>query len=110
MANKAIVANTGCATKAPMENIRANREKQEFTFFTFLPPLYRRFRLSRASQNIDIEKIDRFVAKFLNFMAYGSVLNRFCVQCMNFVASASKIYRHSIEILSTFYRNSIEIL
>ena len=77
----------------------ANHEKQVFTFFCLFTPLYGRFMLCRASQTIDIEKIYRLVSKILNFMAYGSVLDRFCVQCKNFVAWASKIYRNFIEIL-----------
>ena len=43
-------------------------------------------------------------------MPCGSVLVHFCVQCKNFVASASKIYGNSMEILSKFNRKSIEIL
>ena len=88
----------------------ANREKPCFTFFCLSTLLYGRFRLSHASQTIDLEEIYRLVSKTLNFMPCGSVLGRFCVQCKNFVASASKFYRNSIEILSKFYRNSIEIL
>ena len=37
-------------------------------------------------------------------------IGRFCVSCKNFVASASKIYRIFIEILSKSDRDSIEIL
>ena len=33
-------------------------------------------------------------------MPCGSVLGGFCVQCKNFIASASKFYRKSIENLS----------
>ena len=97
--------------------IGCKSRKTGFYVFCLFTPLYGRFRLSRASQTIDIEKIYRLVSKILNFMASGSVLGRFCVQCKNLVASASKIYRNSIEILSKsneilskFYRNSIEIL
>ena len=94
--------------------LAANHEKLVFTFFAFLPTymgyLYGRFRLSRGSQTIDIEKIYRLVSKILNFMPYGSVLGNFFFSCKNFVASASKFYRNSIEILSKFYRISIEIL
>ena len=85
-------------------------EKTMLYVFCLSTPLDRRFMLCRASQTIDIEKIYRLVSKILNFMACGSVLGHFCVQCKNFVGSASKIYRNSIEILSKLYRNYIEIL
>ena len=85
-------------------------QKSYFTFLAFLPPLYRYFRLSHALQTIHLEHIYRLVSKIINFMPCGSVLGRFCVQCKNFVASASKFYRNSTEILPKFYRNSIEIL
>ena len=81
-----------------------------FYDFCLFTALYWCFRLSRASQTIDIEKIYRLVSKILNFMPCGSVWGRFCVQYKNFVASASKTQRNSIEILSKFYRNSNEIL
>ena len=42
-------------------------------------PLYRRFRLSRVSQAIDLDEIYRLVSKILNFMPCGSVFGRFCV-------------------------------
>ena len=84
--------------------------KTGFYVFCLFTSLFGRFRLSRASQTIDIEKIYRLVSKILYFMPCGSVLNHFCVQCKNFIASASKFYRNSNEILSKFYRNSIEIL
>ena len=90
--------------------IGCKSRKTGFYVFCLFTPLYGRFRLSRASQTIDIEKIYRLVSKILNFMPCGSVLGRFCVQCKNFVASASKFYRNSIEFLSKFYRNSNEIL
>ena len=83
--------------------IGCKSRKTMFYVFCLFTPLYGRFRLSRASQTIDIEKIYRLVSKILNFMPYGSVLSRFCVQCKNFVASASKIYRNSNEILSKSY-------
>ena len=78
--------------------------------FCIFTSLYPRFRLSRAWQTIDLEEIYRLVSKILNFMACGSVLGRFFVFCKSFVASASKIYRISIELRTKFYRNSIEIL
>ena len=83
--------------------IGCKSRKTGFYVFCLFTPLYRRFRLSRASQTIDIEKIYRLVSKILNFMPCGSVLSRFCVQCKNFVSSASKIYRKSTENLSKFY-------
>ena len=90
--------------------IGCKSRKTSFYVFCLFTPLDPRFMLSRASQTIDIEKIYRLVSKILNFMPCGSVLSRFCVQCKNFIASASKIYRNSIEILSKFYRNCIEIV
>ena len=81
----------GCIPKfQQVFKLAESREKPVPTFFAFLPPLYGHFRLSHASQTIDIEKIYRLVSKILNFMPCGSVLGRFCVQCKNFVASASK--------------------
>ena len=77
-----------------------------FYVFCFFTPLYGRFRLSRASQTIDIEKIYRLVLNNPFFMPCGSVFGRLCVQCKNFIASALKLYGN----LSKFYRNSIEIL
>ena len=79
-----------------------NREKTMFYAFCLFTSLYGRFRFSRALQTIDLEEIYRLVSKILNFMACGSVLGRFCVSCKNFIASASKIYRKSKEILSKF--------
>ena len=58
--------------------LAANREKQVFTFFAFLSP-YIGFRPSRVCQKIELEKIYRFVSKIIDFMAYGSVMSRFCV-------------------------------
>ena len=81
-----------------------------FYVFCLFTPLYWRFRLSHALQTVDLEEIYRLVSKLLNFMPCCSVLGRFCVSCKNFVASASKIYHRSTEILSKFYRNSTEIL
>ena len=34
-----------------------NLEKQSFTFFAFLPPLYLRFKLSRESYAEDLDEI-----------------------------------------------------
>ena len=72
--------------------IGCKSRKTGFYVFCLFTSLYGRFRLSRASQTIDIEKIYRLVSKILNFMPCGTVLGRFCVQCENFVGSASKIY------------------
>ena len=72
--------------------IGCKSRKTGFYVFCLFTSLYGRFRLSRASQTIDIEKIYRLVSKILNFMASGYVLGRFCLQCKNFIASASKIY------------------
>ena len=83
--------------------IGCKSRKTGFYVFCLFTPLYGRFRLSRASQTIDIEKIYRLVSKILNFMPCGLVLDLFCVQSKNFVASASKFYRNSIEILSKSY-------
>ena len=83
--------------------IGCKSRKTGFYVFCLFTPLYWRFRLSRASQTIDIEKIYRLVSKILNFMPCGSVLGRFCVQCKNFVAWASKFYRTSMEILTKSY-------
>ena len=75
--------------------IGCKSRKTCFYVFCLFTSLYGRFRLCRASQTIDIEKIYRLVSKILNFMPSGSVLDRFCVQCKNFVAWASKFYRNS---------------
>ena len=79
-----------------------------FYVVCLLTPLYRRFRRSRVSHVQGLDRIYRLVSKILDFMACGSVLGDFCVSCKNFVGSASIINRNSIEILSKFYRNSIE--
>ena len=50
-----------------------------FYVFCIFTSLFRRFRLSRVSQTIDLEEIYRLVSKILNFAPYGSVLSRFCV-------------------------------
>ena len=54
-------------------------EKLSFTFLAFLPPLYRRFTLSRVSHAQDLDEIYRLVSEFLNFMPCGLVFGRFCV-------------------------------
>ena len=58
-----------------------NCEKLWFTFFCIFSSLYRRFRLSRVSQTIDLEEIYRLVSKILNFTSCDSVFGRFCVLC-----------------------------
>ena len=54
-------------------------EKNYVLRFLHFYPLFRRFRLSRVSQTIDLEEIYRLVSKILNFTLCGSVLSRFCV-------------------------------
>ena len=78
-----------------------------FYFSCLSKPLYGRYRLSRASQAIDLEEIYRVVSKILNFMPCGLVLDRFCVYHKTFIASASNFYRFVIEILSKFYCGSL---
>ena len=56
-----------------------NLEKQSFTFFAFLPPLYLRFRLSRESYAEDLDEIYWLVSKTFNFMLCRSVFERFLV-------------------------------
>ena len=65
--------------------------KTMFYVFCLFTPLYRRFRLSRVSQRIDLDEIYRLVSKILNFMPCGSVFDRFCVRWKNIVESPSKI-------------------
>ena len=50
-----------------------------FYVFCLFTPLFRRFRLSRVSQRIDLDEIYRLVSKILNFTPCGSVFGRFCV-------------------------------
>ena len=50
-----------------------------FYVFCIFTPLFRRFRLSRVSQTIDLEEIYRLVLKILNFSPNGSLLSRYCV-------------------------------
>ena len=68
-----------------------------FYAFCLFTPLYRRFRLSRVSQRIDLDEIYRLVSKILNFMPCGSVLDRFCVAALRMPENLLKIYRKSIE-------------
>ena len=79
-----------------------NPEKNRFYVFCLFTPLYRRFRLSRVSQTIDLDEIYRLVSKILNFMPCGSVFDRFCVHLENIIESLEnllRIYRKSIENL-----------
>ena len=70
--------------------------KNMFYVFCLFTPLYRRFRLSRVSQTIDLDEIYRFVSKILNFMPCGSVFGRFCVLWKNISESPYKIYLKSM--------------
>ena len=67
--------NTWCPHKPDDEEFLL----KSWCVFCISTPLYRRFRLSRVSQTIDLEEIYRLVAIILNFAPYGSVLSRFCV-------------------------------
>ena len=64
--------------------IGCKSRKTGFYVFCIFIPLYGRFRLSHASQMIDIENIYRLVSKILIFIPCGSVLDRFCIQSKNF--------------------------
>ena len=66
--------------------------------FCLFTPLYRRFRLSRVSQSIDLDEIYRLVSKILNFTPCGSVFERTCILWKNIVESPSKIYVKSKKI------------
>ena len=93
--------------------------------FCLSTPLYWRCRPSRVSKTIDLEEIYRLVSKIIHFVACGSVLSRFGGSgryvleivlkfyrnsTKNPIEILSKFYRISIEFLAKFYRNSIEIL
>ena len=73
--------------------------KTMFYVFCLFTPLYRRFRLSRVSQRIDLDEIYRLVSKILNFTPCGSVFDRFCVEALKMVENLMKIYWKSMEIL-----------
>ena len=62
-----------------------------FYVFCLFTPLFRRFRLSRVWHAQECEEIYRLVSKILNFIACGSVFDRFCVcvyACMRVCAYA----------------------
>ena len=61
-----------------------------FYVFCLFTPLYRRFRLSRVSQRIDLDEIYRLVSKILNFTPCGSVFDRFCVEALKMAENAEK--------------------
>ena len=87
-----------------------NCTKRCFTFFAFLPPLYRCFRLSRASQTIDLEEIYRLVSKNLNFPPCGSVLVRFRQMFDRCSIDARQMFdRCSIGVRQMFDRCSIDV-
>ena len=76
-----------------------------FYVFCLFTPLYRRFRLSRVSQRIDLDEIYRLVSKILNFMPCGSVFDRFCVLLENIHENLLKIYRKSSDNLVKICQN-----
>ena len=57
--------------------------------FCLFTPLYRRFRLSRVSQRIDLDEIYRLASKIVNFTPCGSVFDGFCVEALK-IAKKSK--------------------
>ena len=61
-----------------------------FYVFCLFTPLYRRFRLSRVSQRIDLDEIYRLVSKILNFMPCGSVFDRFCLEALKMAENNEK--------------------
>ena len=61
-----------------------------FYVFCLFTPLYRRFRLSRVSQTIDLDEIYRLVSKILNFTPCGSVFDRFCVEALKMAENHEK--------------------
>ena len=67
-----------------------NTAKNTFYVFCLFTPLFRRFRLSRVSQSIDLDEIYRLVSKILNFTPCGSVFDRFCVEAFKLVESLEK--------------------
>ena len=79
--------------------------KTRFYVFCLFTPLYRRFRLSRVSQRIDIDESYRLVSKILNFMPCGSVFDLFCVEVLRMAEHLMKIYENPMKIL----RKSMEI-
>ena len=69
-----------------------------FYVFCLFTPLYRRFRLSRVSQSIDLDEIYRLVSKILNFTPCGSVFDRFCVEALKMVENLMKINENLMKI------------
>ena len=67
--------------------------KTRFYVFCVFTSLYRRFRLSRVSQPIDLDEIYRLVSKILNFMPCGSVFDRFCVLWENIYENLWKSFK-----------------
>ena len=80
-----------------------NTEKQSFTFFAFLPPDIG-VSGSLVSQRINLDEIYRLVSKILNFMACGSVFDRFCVLCRNPDGGGHWGISYRVEGLCLFYR------
>ena len=70
-----------------------------FYVFCLFTPLFRRFRLSRAWHAQDLDEIYRLVSKILNFMACGSVFDRFCVEVLKMGENLMKIYENYMKIL-----------
>ena len=64
--------------------------------FCLFTPLYRRFRLSRVSQSIDLDEIYRLVSKILNFTPCGSVFGRFWVLCASLVRQKQIILPNTV--------------
>ena len=82
-----------------MLKLAANREKQLFTFFGFLPPYFDVSGVLAYPNGSRFDEIYRFVSSILHFMPSGSISE-----------NLSKIYRKSIENLLKIYRTSIENL
>ena len=70
-----------------------------FYVFCLFTPLFRRFRLSRVWHAQECEEIYRLVSKILNFMACGSVFDRFCVEALKMAKNLMKIYENLMKIL-----------
>ena len=74
--------------------------KQHFAIFWLFTPLYRRLRLSRVSQTVDLDEIYRLVSKILHFTPCGSVF-RSVLHCMEeyrriVIENLFKIYLKSV--------------
>ena len=86
--------------------------KTTFCVFWLFTPLYRRFRLSRVCQTIDLEEIYGLVSTILNFTPCGSVFGRFSVphnRHRESIENLWNVYRTSIEHLSNIYRTSMDL-